>query len=365
MRYRLLEALREYGAEQLTAEERSELVRRHAHYFLSVAEQAEAGWRGPEEKTWVARMEAEHDNLAAALEWGHEDGAFALQLAGAMCMLWLGRGHVTEGRQYLTRVLARGDTQGPTAARAKALDLAGMLAGASGDYAQEQRLHRECLEIRRSLGNKSDLARSLLNLAYAARNVRNDAWARTLLEESLAIAEQTEDKWVIAYVLGYGGRIVAEHGDHALGRSYLQRALAISEESGDNGMAAVALDALARVDRDLGDFVSANEHLREGLALHRDSGFRQFIPNTLNSAAGLAAVQGQPERATRLFAAAESLREVLGVHLSPGERERYERDMAIARSGLGGPAFAAAWAEGRAMSVEDAIRYALEVGDLS
>lgn len=90
-----------------------------------------------------------------------------------------------------------------------------------------------------------------------------------------------------------------------------------------------------------------------------NSGFQRWIPNTLISAAGLAAVQGYAQRAAQLFGAAEALREALEIRLSPSERERYKRDVAIARSALDPAAFAASWAEGRAFDPEEAVRCAL------
>jgi tetratricopeptide (TPR) repeat protein len=234
-----------------------------------------------------------------------------------------------------------------------------MLAGASGDYGPEQQFHQECLAIQRELGDKRGIARSLLNLAYAARHLCNYAWAGTLVEKSLVVAQETGDKPVIAYVLGYGGWILAAQDDHALARSYLEGCLALSQELGGKGQAAVAHGALALVDRAQGDRASAWAHLRESLALHRDSGFQRWIPDTLISAAGLAAVQGQGERAARLFGAAEALRAALEVQLSFGEREEYERDVALARAGLGEDAFAAAWAAGRSLTIEQAVAEAM------
>jgi len=118
--------------------------------------------------------------------------------------------------------------------------------------------------------------------------------------------------------------------------------------------------ALALVDRAQGDFAPARAHLWKSLAHQRDSGFQRFIPNTLISLAGLEAALGQAERAARLFGAADVLREAMGVRLSVSEREAYDRDIAVARSALGEGPFAAAWAAGRALSLDEAVALALE-----
>jgi predicted ATPase/class 3 adenylate cyclase len=355
-RYRLLETVRQYGRDRLLESGEAEGIRwQHARLFLALAEK-----RGDPGLAVPAELAREHDNLRAALEWfeSQQDGSFALRLTDALGSLWLGRGHLAEGREYLARVLSRVDTAEPTAARARALDLAGMLAGASGDYGPEQQLHEECLAIYRALGDRLGIAGSLQNLAYAARNVGDYTRARALTEQSLEVAAETGDKGLLVYVLSFGGYIIVEQGDHAVARTHLERSLAISREIGDKPHP-MAHFALALVDRAQGDFAPARAHLWESLAHQRDSGFQRFIPNTLISLAGLEAALGQAERAARLFGAADVLREAMGVRLSVSEREAYERDIAVARSALGEGPFAAAWAEGQAMTLRQAVAYAL------
>jgi predicted ATPase/class 3 adenylate cyclase len=355
-RYRLLETVRQYSRDRLLESGEAESIRwQHAHFFLAMAEREERPERSGRE-----RLEREHDNLRVALEWYQlqEDGTYVQRLARSMSGLWLGRGHLTEGREHLARILSRRDMGEPTAARANVLRLAGMLAGGSGDYGPEQQLHQECLRIRRQLGNKGEIADSLLNLAYSARNVGDYVWARTLAEESLAVAEEAGDKRLLAYLLAFGGSIIGEQGDHAVARAYLERSLVISRELGERAHAK-AHHSLARADRALGDLMSARAHLQETLALYRVHGWYRWVPQTLISLAGLEGAEGQFERAARLFGAADALRETLEVHLSVSERGEYERDQSIVHSALGEGPFAAAWAEGQTMTLEGALEYAL------
>jgi tetratricopeptide (TPR) repeat protein len=229
-----------------------------------------------------------------------------------------------------------------------------------GEDAQGDRLQEECLPIWRHLGNRVGVATSLFHLAGRAYQRGDAARAQSLWEESLAEAEEAADKATIAYVLVYAQSIIMEQGDPAAARSYFERGLALSQEAGVTLLAAVAHDALALVDRTQGNLESAEEHLREGLTLHRASGFLRWVPNSLISIAGLAAVQGMAERAARLFGAADALRQAMEVHLNVREQEEYERDVTLARSGLGETGFAAAWAEGQALPLEEAIAYALK-----
>jgi predicted ATPase len=362
-RFLMLETIREYGLERLIESgEASGVQQRHAEYFLALAERAEAARPTRDRAAWAERLVAERDNVRAALEWyeAQEDGTRALRLAGALWALWLGRGHLTEGCQHLTRILARGDTQEPTAARARALHLASVLLNTLGDDAQGDRMQEQCLPIWRHLGNRAGVATSLFHLAGRAYQRGELARAQSLWEESLAEAEDAADKATIAYVLVYAQSIIMEQGDPAAARSYFERGLALSQEVGVTLLAAVAHDALALLDRTQSNIESAEEHLRESLTLHQASGFLRWVPNVLISIAGLAAVQGQAGRAARLFGAADALRQAMEVHLNVREREEYERDVALARLGLGETDFAAAWAAGQAMTLEQAVRVALE-----
>jgi tetratricopeptide (TPR) repeat protein len=237
--------------------------------------------------------------------------------------------------------------------------LAGQLAGASGDYGTEQLLHEAHLAIWRKLGNKREIASSLLYLAYGLRNTGDYARARPLADESLEVVEQTGDKGLLAFLLAFCGSIILEEGDHVLARAHLERSLAVSKELGERANQK-AHQSLAVADRALGAFTSARAHLREALAISREHGWHRFIPNTLVSVAGLEAEERRAERAARLLGAADGLREALGVHFSVSESEEYERERAIVAVALGEAAFAVAWGEGQAMTLEEAIAFALD-----
>ena len=159
-RFGMLETIREYGLECLTASGEEHAIRRaHADYYLALVEAAEPALTGPEQATWLDRLETEHDNLRAALRWAEESGetGIGLRLAGALCQFWLGRSYLSEGRERLTRLLLLAGAFAGTTARAKALTGAGHLAHNLGDYAAARaRLRRawrfgESSEIRVAL----------------------------------------------------------------------------------------------------------------------------------------------------------------------------------------------------------------------
>src|SRR5262249_22123248 len=156
-RFRMLETIREYGLECLTASGEEPAVQRaHADYYLALIEEAEPALTGPEQAIWLERLEAEHDNLRAALYWAEESGGaeIGLRLAGALCQFWLMRGHLREGQERLARLLGLAEASPHTAVRAKALRRAGHLADNLGDYAAAHAFFEESLAIWRALGEK-------------------------------------------------------------------------------------------------------------------------------------------------------------------------------------------------------------------
>ncbi len=174
-RYRLLETVRQYGGDRLGESGEAEAVRgRSASCFLALAEEAEPQLQGPEQGSWLVRLEAEHDNLRSSLAWEEQSAAGAeagLRLAGSLWRFWFVRGHLSEGRQWLGRALARTKpgAAGPdgasggeaTATRGKALNGAGNLAWSQSDYAGARALYEEGLTVRRQLRDQGGISYSL------------------------------------------------------------------------------------------------------------------------------------------------------------------------------------------------------------
>jgi predicted ATPase len=160
-RFAMLETVREYALEQLEAAGEATALRdRHLAWCVALAEAAQAPLEGPQQGMWLARLEREHDNLRAALAWsgapgrgGTERAASGLQLASALWWFWWLRGHVSEGRGWLERMLGQ-ETGVPAAPRARALNAAGVLAMTQDDHAQARALLEECLALRRALEDR-------------------------------------------------------------------------------------------------------------------------------------------------------------------------------------------------------------------
>ena len=204
-RFVMLETLREFGLEQLEASGEQEAIhRRHANFFLALAEQAEASLESAEQVEWMNRMEQEHDNLRAALEWSKTaEGAaeICLRLAGTLGIFWEVRGYFSEGRERLAAMLSTDPAQGRTAARARLLARAAELAYRQSDYPATTAFAAESLAIYREVGDRQGIASALIKLGNAAAEVGDYAAASGFLEEALTIWRELEDKHGIARAL--------------------------------------------------------------------------------------------------------------------------------------------------------------------
>lgn len=357
--FRLLETLRQYGSELLArTADADETRRRHAAYFLALFEDVEQKLRGPEQRTWLTRLEEGHDNVRAALRWMADSGDVEreLRLAGAMVRFWHTRGYFTEGRQWLAGALGR--SSGSSPARAKALLAAARLAHAQGDYEASTQSAEKSLSMWRELGDATGLAHclnSLGSVAYERGDLEN---AHRYWEQSLAVARQLGDGVGIARALNNLGSLSYEREDYEAARSLHEESLALRREHNDQWGLAMSLGNLGDALFRLGDHTAARSLYVESLSIRRELGDPHGIASGLERFAVLSCADGQPRRALHLAAAAAALRRTLGTPLYPSDLARLERRLEEARRALG-PAAEAAWAEGTEMDLNEAVEYAL------
>lgn len=325
-RIRMLRTVREYGLEALRASDEAGSVHRcHALYFVPFAEAAEAALAGPQQATWLERLEREHDNLRAALRWAWESGEIGvgLRLAAALWRFWYVRGYPGEGREWLERLLALHDADShtvPAAVRAHALAGAGMLTYSQGDYVRATALFEQALDLYRPEGDRRGVATTLNYLASVARDQGDSRRAMALYEESLALRRDLGDARGIAASLNNLGLLARDRGEY-------ERATGLHRES---------LELLRRV--------------RDGLS----------AAACLEGLAAVAGARGRRERAAQLYGAADALRAAGETPLPPADRALHDRAMDDSRAALGQEGFAAAWARGCALSFDEAIADALD-----
>ncbi len=364
-RYAMLETIREYGLEVLAASGEMAMVRDdHAAAYLALAERAEPNLTGTGQAAWLARLDREHENLRAALSWTAErDLETGLRLASAIWLFWLKRGHLREGRRWLDQFLSAGG-DAPVRVRAAALLAAAGLAGSQGDYDRSGCLLDESFERSRSCGDAFGMAAAKHLLGVDALDQGHNERAVTLFEEALRLYPKSGSAVWPALALNQLGVALAAVGNGARAVALCEDALARHYAAGDTWLAACSLSYLATILCDQGEHVRAAASYGESLALSLEFGDKRYARVALDGLARLAASTGRPERAARLYGAAETLSEAVEVPHLPASRAAHEQVVDALRRTLGVDAFAAAWAAGRALPFEHAVKEAIAPGEL-
>ncbi len=356
-RYHLLETIRRYSSEALETSGRSLVVRgNHALFFCALAEQTDPKLHGPDQAMWLDRLEMEHDNFRSALTWSLEhDHEIALRLASALSWFWRQHNHFSEGRRWLDAVLTA-STGIPAALRIKALTNAGLLAFTQTDDARATMLLDESLALARNQKNTWGIAWSLHGLARVANYQGAHERAANLLEESLAAFRDLGDMDGIAYSIYMQGMTARLQGNYEEAWKYLQESLAISRQVGDTSLIAWVLINSGRVAFAQGDHPRALTLVQESLALCRELKTAFGTDVCLQLLAQLAGAWKRSEGAVRLLSVVASLDETYGFRAPlPSDHADIERILTTARAKLGTDAFAAMWAEGRALTLEEAV----------
>ena len=383
LRYRMLEPVRQYGWEKLAEFGEAERVRRrHAEYYLALAEEAEPELSGAHEGVWLERLEAEHSNLRAALGWSLEggDASLGLRLAGVLGGFWYKHGHLSEGRMWLDRELAE-DSASSAIERARALDQAGWIALYQGDLEPSVALLEESLSLFKELKHEPGIAASLAKLGHAVLHQEDDGYLTALCEEAEALRSAFGDRRAIGELIVFLGMVALYEGDLERAITLLDESLGLFRELASEPHVApdyqrggielsTAIDLVAGQAQEYlwlavleqGDHQRAVALLEEELRLSLELGNKPKISYCLLGLAAMAALQGRPDRAVRLWVAAETLREEIGLGLPLWDHTptNYQAILAATRSQLDDAAFEAARSEGRAMSPEQAVEYALQ-----
>ena len=374
-RFTMLETIREFAQECLESSGEAEEVRRkHASYYLVLAEatqpQASGRWDELDWRSKFTRIEREHDNLRSALGWAVQDlevetGA---RLAIALWWFWLERGYLSDGRRWMEALLALDGAGGRTgeiphtlSARTKAylLHVAGILTMAQGDHDRAVALHEESMSVYREMGHNKGVSTSLRGLGSVAYEQGDYERAVRLHEQSLALAREFGTTFGIAWSNVRLADAVREQGDLSRARTLLEESLALSRGKEHAWGIARTLVSLGSVACEAGEYARAARLYEESLELGRRMGLNHTILPCLEGLDRVAAAQGRMERTARLCGAAAALREDMGWPLTPAERAEHDRTVAAARAALGNEAFAAAWAKGHALHLDEAITEAL------
>lgn len=362
VRFGMLESIREYAAERLEAAgEADATMDRHASRFLDVAEAAEPHLRGVDQKRWLDQLEAEHDNVRAALrrsiDAGHPEAA--LRLVGALWRFWHLHGHLAEGRRWAEEVLALPGAAGRTAGRVKALTALGGVAYWQEDLITTGVTYEEALAIARDLGDRHAEAEGLYNLSFVPAYQGDFDRAVAILQESRTLFEELGVRRGVADSVWLMAIVARLEGDNRTARARVEESLRIHRELGDRFGMTDALHVLGRIALADGDLATAGKSFLEALANDEQVGNRTGMGIVLDNLAAKASAEGRHLRAVRLGGASEAIKEAAGGHAPPPFIDLPDPREA-ARDELGAAAIAAAWEEGRAMTLDQALAYARE-----
>jgi predicted ATPase len=422
-RFSMLETIREYATELLQSAEPAhgqEIYRQHTIFYLALAEEGSKGLglqEGLQQESWVNRLEAEYDNFQAVLTRAIEQGdaQTALRLGGALSEFWNYRGYHKEGSKWLTEALSLPGAQVRNLARAQALVGALTMSWYRNDYRAMRSNGEEAIAILRELGPEAKQvlgwALTLHGSGIAFSGEGEDAWA--ISEEGVRLLTEAGHKASLAYGLLVSSLALGRYGEFESAQAALEKSLALAREAENNWLVAQVLNGLGDISRINGDYDRAKELYEESLRLYRRLNTRGDLPASLHNLgyvalargeveeakrlftealnlqlirknrsgiaeclAGLAGVAGAEEqkgiepqlKAARLFGATEALYEAIGVENSrlwPAETVDLERNLAKTRARLGAEpanevAWQKSWQEGRAMTMEQAVAYALD-----
>ncbi len=401
-RVRMLETVRAYAREKLfVGGEEAARLRAHCGWCISLAERSRAETHGPRRGEWNMRLEAEHDNLRAALRWAiHEaaDVEASLRLAGGLYRFWMTMGFLSEGRAWLEDALALAGDAMPER-RADALFGLANLAFVQADGARADAASEQCVALRRELGDRPGIVEALsIKALIVGRTGRHDL-AYEIQEETLALSRELGLVDAINQSVFYLGLLAMYKGDfdraaahfaeslnayrvadnphkvvvllHNIGEvawfrsdpagavESLGECLALAEKLGSRRLVADTLRSLGRSLGDLGDLDGARERFARSLAMQREMGNREGVVEVLEGHACVEARHGDGATAVRLAAAAARARADLGMPPDPGFQGELDRRVGAARERLDAPESDAAEAGGRSLSLDEAVALVL------
>jgi predicted ATPase/class 3 adenylate cyclase len=410
-RYHLLETIRQYGQGKLLESGELDQVRnQHLEFFLKLAEEAESHFNSFEEMEWISSLEADNDNLRAAIEWAMEqDVSSALGLGAALYLFWSRHGQESEGFRILQEALVRfkilPQEEGEAAhqrmiLQVKALKALEVLSFVRGDAFHSMKIAEEVIALARQIDEKYVLSESLSYLGIIKAYIGDAEISYSMGEEGVTLARQLGDKVLLGFALTnmagviamteanpqkvqayheegirllneagaqWGGAMAtfgsglfaARIGDYEEARSQFEACLSLFFELKDRHRVNMTYSEIAHVERNQGNYKEAKFRYYKTLLEWQRLGHRAAISHELECLAFIAKAEEDEQRAAILFGAAEMLRENINIPMNPLERIEYEREVSDLRTNIDEVAFKKAWAEGRTLTMEQAIEYAV------
>jgi predicted ATPase len=361
-RYRMLETVRQYALDRLRdSGEEAQWRSSHLACFVALGAEFNREVMGTKQQAWLARIASEHDNLRAALAWSTEASPLdGLQLAVALDAFWRIRGLLAEGREWFARLLDVIPIDLRTRLRARGLYAAALFAILQGDYAAGKGLLQESLMVFREIDDSRNVAYALDSLAYLAIEQGEYLEAEALAREAVDLLRARGSREGLCFSLIHLAIALRWRGEWAAAHELHEQSLVIARELGTPWEIGTALREIGLAECDEGHPDLALKHLAEAMTILHGLGDRPGVIESLEGLAGVAAATAAPRRAARLWGTAHTLQQEMGGARSAHQKIIYERQVQPVRAILTAEAFDRAWDEGGAMSLDDAVRYALD-----
>jgi len=362
LRYGMLEPVRQYALEKLEEHEESEKTRRrHAAFFLALAELADPEVRGPRQAEWLERLERENDNLRAAMAWALSagDDDTAVRLGWALHTFWLVRGHHREERRWIETALERGLVP---PLLTKALLLAGSLAYAEGDYPAAEERFQDALRLSQRTGDVLAKGHALGGTALVEIARQGYEAAASRLEKAVAIFQHYDEDYLASALRVILGTVLLARGEDERAERALEEGLASARKLRTPSLMYIALYNSAQTALAHGEREKAARMLEEGVQWAARNKDRANLAYLLEALAAVLVLEGEGRRSAFLLGAAEALLEEVGARVYNyyiPDRSLHERTAASVRSLLGQDGFQQTWSEGRAMTFDQAVACAL------
>jgi predicted ATPase/DNA-binding SARP family transcriptional activator len=360
-RYDLLEVVRQYAADRLDELGADSSRRRHAAWCVALAERAEPELSGESQASWLSELETEHDNMRAAMAFFADAGEHeqALRLTVLLSRFWYVRGHLAEARRRIEAVLPSAVDQDPNLLR-RAQTAGASIALLQGDYVASAAFAESALDSARRTGEPKFVANALSNLGAIVLAGGDEERAAVVLGEALDLAREVGDERITALALNNLGDLALSTGDYERAGPLFEESHALLRSRGDTANIARSLFNLGAVDLMLGAHGAADARFRESVELARAADDKEDLAWCLEGFAALAASEGDGERAATLLGAAGALLARIGADHKPFERRLHESTEAAARAACEQGTFAMAIDQGASLSMDEALRVAVE-----
>ncbi|MEO6391969.1 MAG: tetratricopeptide repeat protein [Pyrinomonadaceae bacterium] len=359
-RFHLLEVVRAYASELLDTSGDGYAVRKnHLTFFSSRARIAEPEMFTEQGGAWLERLEDDHDNLRAALEWSlRHDLDTAVGLAAALRNFWVLHNHLSEGRRWLDLTVAACGDAGAAEDRIKLFNGLGHTAGYQGDLGAARTAHEMGLTEARQADDQRQIARSIRGLGFVSKAQGDVVAAREYYREALALSRELDEKNGLAVSLTALGDLARMESDHESARPYYEEALSICRSTGNEQGVVGCLNNLGATAYGEGDDSASRRYYQQGLTAVLKLSDKISLSYSLDGFAALALRSGELVRSAQLAGAAEHLRETLGFETEPAERRFREIYLEQLSDLMEATQLASAFKRGRTLKLDEVVRLA-------